>query len=315
MESKSLKRVLKDIRELRVQGSSAVRRAIVNALKQCTLESRAKNVEAFRNELRRNAFALLRARPTEPEARTAVRIILKAASVETMALQELKERVLKEIEHYEDSRARAMRVIAEHGANVIEDGDVVFTHCHSHTVEAILLKAMEKIEYVIATETRPRFQGRITAENLARAGLDVRLVVDSAAYSFMREADRFFTGCDAVLVDGSIVNKVGTALISLAAFRFNVKHFVATSSHCFDPLTYFGVPEKIEERPPEEVWGKRLKRVLVRNPAFDVTDARYVHAVVSELGVLPPKMFALEMVRLLELNKWKQAYLSMLGLF
>ncbi len=312
MESKSLKKVLRDIRCLKIQGSSAVRKAVVAALRESVLESRAPTVVAFKNELKRNAFELVKARPTEPETRTAIRIILKAASLETNNLQALKDAVVEAAEQYEENRKKAMKAMAEYGSNIIEKGDVVFTHCHSHTVEEIFVKARKKIDYVIATETRPKFQGRITAERLSKRGIEVVHIVDGAAYTFMEEADKFFAGCDAVLADGSIVNKIGTAQIALAAWRYNTPFFVATSSHCFEPVSYFGMPEIIEERPAAEVWSKKLKGVKVRNPAFDITNANYVRYIITELGVFSPKMFALEMVRQLELGKRKQEFMGLL---
>ena len=314
MVSKTLKKVLRDIRSLKIQGSSKVRKAIVHALKQSVFESKAKTIPAFKAELKKNAFELVKARPTEPETRTAIRIILKAASLETQKLQELKDAVVEATENYEINRKKAMETIAEYGANAIEKGDVIFTHCHSHTVEGILVKAKRKIDYVIATETRPKLQGQITATNLSKAGIEVKFVVDSAAYRFMKDADKFFTGCDAVLVDGGVVNKIGTAQISLAAWRFNVPHYVATSSHCFEPITYFGIPEEIEQRNPKEVWEKKLKKVKVLNPAFDITEQEYVQAIISELGVMGPEMFAMEMVQQLELNKRKREFMSLLQL-
>jgi len=310
--SKAIKKTVGRIKKLEIQGSSRVRKAVVSALKESVLESRAKTIAGFRGELKKNAFELIKARVTEPEARTAVRIILKAGSLETQKLQELKDSVVEAAEKYELNRKKAMETISEYGANMIEKGDVIFTHCHSHTVEGILVRARRKIDYVIATETRPKFQGRITATNLSRAGIEVKHIVDSAGYKFLEEADKFFTGCDAVLIDGSVVNKIGTAQISLAAWRYNTPHYVATSSHCFEPVTYFGFPEEIEERPTSEVWEKRLKNVKIRNPAFDITEQEYIQSIVTELGVFPPTMFAMEMARQLELSKRKQEFLSLL---
>ena len=315
MKSKSLAKVVRDIKAMKIQGSSAVRKAVVEALKQSVFESDAITVGAFKKELQKNALELVKARSTEPETRTAVRIILKAGSVETQSLQEVKDAVVEAAERYEQNRKKAMKSIAEYGNNVIEKGDVIFTHCHSHTVEEILVKAKNKIDYVIATETRPRWQGRITAKNLSSKGIEVVHVVDSAAYSFMEQADKFFTGCDAVLADGGIVNKIGTATISLAAWRYNVPHYVATSSHCFEPVSIYGIPEMIEERPKEEIWGEKMKNVEIRNPAFDITEAEYIQAVITEIGVFPPKMFALEMIHELEPHKRKQEYMSLLKLF
>ena len=133
------------------------------------------------------------------------------------------------------------------------------THCHSSTVEEIFRKARKKIGMVYCTETRPLFQGRITAANLAKAGIPVTLIVDSAAERFMHPVDKVFVGCDAVLSNGSIVNKIGTNQVAMAAKKHHNPFFVCTSSHCFDPATYFGFEEKIEERSPDEIWRKGRK--------------------------------------------------------
>ncbi len=312
MAAKTFGKVIDDIEELRIQGSSKVRKAAVRVLKQLVSKSRAKTLIAFRRELQSNCLEILRARPTEPETRTALRIILKAASLHSRDLQEVKENVLKTIRGYEADRKEAMQKIALYGSRLIEKGDTLLTHCHSHTVEEIFKKAKRKIEKVYCTETRPLFQGRITARNLARAGIPVTLIVDSAADKFMHPVDKVFVGCDAVLSDGSIVNKIGTAQIGNAAKKHHNPLFVCTSSHCFDPATYFGFEEEIEERDADEVWPKKPKRVRIRNPAFDVVDAFYVHAIVTEIGVFDPENFALEMYNRLELGTRQEPFLGLL---
>jgi len=312
--SKSVKKTVREIKSLKIQGSSKVRKAILEALKKSVHESSAKTLVAFKRELGKNALELLKARPTEPESRTAIRIILKAASVQTQLLGEAKESVIEAINAYEKNRKKAMETISEYGANLIQKDSVVFTHCHSHTVEEILKKAKSRIKYVISTETRPKFQGRITAQALTQAGLKVVQIVDSAALRFMKEADLFITGCDAVLGNGDIVNKIGTSQISLAAGKHDVPHFVATSSHCFEPLSYFGIPEEIEQRPSEEIWNKKLKGLSIRNPAFDVTPAHYIQEIITEKGVFAPETFAMLMFEELGIEHRKEEFLSLLKL-
>jgi ribose 1,5-bisphosphate isomerase len=199
-----------------------------------------------------------------------------------------------------------------YGSRLIEKGDTLLTHCHSHTVEEIFKKAGKKIKMVYCTETRPRFQGRITAENLAKAGIPVTLIVDSAVDKFMHPVDKVFMGCDAVLSDGSIVNKIGSAHVAYTAKKHHNPLFVCTSSHCFDPATYFGFEEEIEERSPGEVWERPPKKVKIRNPAFDVVDEFYVQGIVSEIGVFDPKNFALEMYERLELDKRQEPFMGLL---
>lgn len=312
MKAESFGRTMKDIRALKIQGSSNVRKAAVQALKKSVSGSRAKTLVAFRRELQGHCMRVLKARPTEPETRTALRIVLKAASLHSRDLQEVKHHVLGTIRNYEADRKEAMEKIALYGSRLIEKGDTLLTHCHSHTVEEIFKKAKSKIKMVYCTETRPLFQGRITAASLASAGIPATLIVDSAADKFMHPVDKVFVGCDAVLSNGSIVNKIGTTHVAMSAKKHHNPFFACTSSHCFDPATYFGFEEKIEERSPDEVWKERPKKVNIRNPAFDVVDAFYVQAIVSELGVFDPENFAMEMYHRLELGTRQEPFLGLL---
>jgi ribose 1,5-bisphosphate isomerase len=308
-------KTMRKIKSLQIQGKSNVRKAIVQALKKSAEQSRAKTILAFRRELEKNAQKLIAARPTEPEARTAVRILLKAASLQSQRLEEVKHETIKAAFDYEKNRAEAMKIIAEYGANLIPHHAIIFTHCHSHTVEEILKKARHKIEYVIATETRPLFQGRITAVELAKAGIKVKLIVDSAASRFMYQADMLLTGADAVLSDGSVVNKIGTAQLSLVAGKENIPHYVATSSHCFEPTSYYGIPEEIEERPAAEIWSKKLNELEIKNPAFDVTQAHFVRGIITEKGVFSPEAFAIQMYNELGIAGRREEFSSLFKLW
>ncbi len=314
MAAKSFNKTIKDIKTLKIQGSSKVRKEAVAALRKSVSKSRAKTLPAFRREVQRHCLALLKTRPTEPETRTAIRIILKAASLHSRNLQEVKENTIQTIKQYEANRKKAMEKIALYGSRLIEKGDTIMTHCHSHTVEEILKKAKKKIKMVYCTETRPRFQGRITAANLAKAGIPVTLIVDSAADKYMHPVDKIFIGCDAVLSNGEIVNKIGTTHIAHAAKKHHNPFFVCTSSHCFDPATYFGFEEEIEERDIEEVWKNPPKKVKIKNPGFDIVDAFYIHAIISEIGVFDPENFALEMYHKLELGTRQEPFLGLIDM-
>jgi ribose 1,5-bisphosphate isomerase len=303
----------KKIRRLEIQGASQVRKAVVNALRESVEKSKAESAEELREELKKNMLLLASARPTEPETRTALRIILRA-SHRHLPLEELKAEIIEACSKYERNRKNAMRKIAELGSEALKDCSIIFTHCHSHTVEEILKRMHEKgyLQAVICTETRPRYQGRITASNLTKAGIACTMIVDSAARMFVSKADAFLTGCDAILASGAIVNKIGTSLISLAAKKANVPHYVASSSHCFDPATYYGKEEVIEERPASEVWERRLRNLTIRNPAFDITEAELVKALICEKGVLTPKRFVKLMVKELALDK--KPYVSLIDM-
>jgi ribose 1,5-bisphosphate isomerase len=180
--------------------------------------------------------------------------------------------------------------IAEIGAKRIRDEMTVFTHCHSSTVTNILRKAKEdgKTFEVVCTETRPRFQGRITAKELLSFNIKTTFIVDSAARSFIRNADIVIVGADAITSEGNIINKIGTGTIALLAHEARKPFYVVAELLKFDPATVCGDYAQIEERHPNEVWKEAPEKLEIRNPAFDVTRRDFIHGVICEEGIIPP---------------------------
>ena len=180
---------------------------------------------------------------------------------------------------------------AEIGAKRIQDGSTVFTHCHSSTVTRLLAKAKAqgKNFKVICTETRPAFQGRITAKELVGLGIETTFIVDSAARTFMGDVDIVIVGADAITSEGNVVNKVGTGGIAVLAHEARKPFYVVSELLKFDPETLGGECEKIEQRNPSEVWSEAPKGLTVRNPAFDLTPSRYIHGLVCEEGIIAPQ--------------------------
>ena len=302
-----VKKTIKDIISLKIQGASEVRKKAMDALVKATKSSKAKNEEAFRKEFLANAHALFFARPTEPELRTALRIIKKSISEKSLSIDEMKERVEETAENYEKEKKQALAKIAQYGAEMIEPHSTVLTHCHSHSVIDVLKKAAKKIDAVYSCETRPLYQGRITAKELSDAGLNVTLIVDNAASTVMKKCNYLFTGADAFLADGDVINKIGTNQLSIACTKYDVKHYAVTSTKKFEPASFFGKEEPIEQRNPSEVWESKGKngrgKIKVMNPAFDRTNADQIEGIICELGIFDPKTLAGELYDKLKLDK------------
>jgi ribose 1,5-bisphosphate isomerase len=183
--------------------------------------------------------------------------------------------------------------LAEYGAKLIPDDAVVLTHCHSSTTTRILIQAkkMKKRFSVVAFETRPRYQGRVTAAELAKAGIDVTLAVDGAMHLFMKKADIVIVGADSITSRGDLINKIGTATLAHIARMNDVSFYSAAELSKYSPKTIFGTREKIEERDWREVWDKKPKKVRIMNPAFEATAAKYINGYITEIGVIPPQSF------------------------
>ncbi len=261
--------VIRRIEEVDIQGATAVAEAGIRLLQRMDADGRsAEELDAVRERLRN-------ARPTEPLLFNAIR-----------ASEELGyEPVLDHIGETQDA-------IAERGAGLVEEDDVIYTHCHSSTVTAVLRAAAETTDFTVrVTETRPLYQGRTTAKELSKAGIPVSLYVDSGARLALKEADRMFIGADAITADGKVVNKIGSELFAEAADRQEIPVTVFADSWKFDPRSRFEYSPDLERRVADEVWPDPPEGVDVMNYAFEAVAPEMVDGIVSELGRHGPNEF------------------------
>jgi len=310
-----INKTIKDIKSLKIQGASNVRKKAIEALLISSTKSKAKNEKEFRHEFLDNAQNLFKSRPTEPELRIALRIIKKSISQKEMTISEMQKRIKETINTYELNRSKAMDKMALFGSELIKPNSTILTICHSSTVVKMLIKAKEKITKVYCCETRPLYQGRITANQLANAGLNVTLIVDNAASTILKECDYFFSGADAILADGDVVNKIGTSQISALCKKYEVKHYVVASTQKFEPETFFGKDEPIEQRSELEVITKKdpnySKKIHVLNPAFDRTDSNQIEGIICEIGIITPQALTTMLFEKLDLEKHEKDFLKL----
>lgn len=297
--SEVVQKTAEKIKRLEIQGARNTAVAALEAIKSLAEETKAASRENFLNELHLARDALFRSRETEPLMRNAVRLIISevehSKENEVSNLSILVASAANEfLKDLESSKKR----IAEIGSRRIKNNMVVFTHCHSSTVTNLLGQAKKagKIFEVICTETRPAFQGRITAKEMVALGVKTTFIVDSAARSFISQADIVLVGADAMTSEGNVVNKIGTGTIALLAHEARKPFYIVSELLKFDPETLYGGCEKIEERSTSEIWQNAPEQLMVRNPAFDVTPRDLIHGVICEEGVVSPHLL-LEVVR------------------
>jgi methylthioribose-1-phosphate isomerase len=213
---------------------------------------------------------------------------------------------LEEAERIADDDVRRNRAIGAHGAQLIPRESTVLTHCNTGALACVdygtalgVIRAaseQDRKPRVLVDETRPLLQGaRLTMWELARLGIDATLIPDSAAASLMArsEVDVVIVGADRVAANGDVANKIGTYALALAARHHAIPFYVAAPASTIDLATGSGAQITIEERDPEEVTHVGRVRIApehaaARNPAFDVTPARLVTAIVTEGGVARP---------------------------
>jgi ribose 1,5-bisphosphate isomerase len=255
----TLQQTVSDIKSLKIQGSQTIAEAALKAW-------------AAAKDKKKASKLLKDARPTEPMLFKALR------AVETGADS------LKLIEKFKKDRQK----IANFGASLIKNNSIVFTHCHSSTVIDILkaAKAQGKKFVVHNTETRPMFQGRITAIELAKAKIPVKHFIDSAAMLAMKDADIMLIGADWISQKG-VANKIGTEMFAEIA----TKYFKIPVYCCSHSWKYSDKSIVIEQRPASEVWTEAPKNIQIYNPAFEIAESKHIKGIISEFGMLNYKDF------------------------
>jgi len=289
--SESIYTAATNIQRLEVQGARNVAIAAIKAMQDLARETETKNRQAFLSELLEAKAILFSSRETEPLMRNAVRWITNRVERSASAkVQELAKIVSSASQQFLEMLEGSKERIAEIGARRVRNDSVIFTHCHSSTVTHLLKRAkLDGTSFeVICTESRPVFQGRITAKELLDLGVKTTLIVDSAARFLMNSADLVFVGADAITSEGNVLNKIGTSMIALAAHEARTPFYVVSELLKFDPETVYGDYEKIEERDSDEVWRSPPKSLIIKNPAFDVTRRNFIHGIICEEGILSP---------------------------
>jgi translation initiation factor eIF-2B subunit delta len=272
------------IREMQTHSESAVAVDATLALQEL-LDREYVGVEAFERDLERNAGALRRSNLSHALLHTAMQETIRGVVGEAETLTEAKACLRDTIDRVVDTIERSKHEAATNGAERIADGEVILTHENSTTVMETFRQALDegKEFTVYATETRPRYIGRLTVRELATwDGVDPHLVTDGAAGHFMREADRVLLGMNC-LVDETYYNRVGTFPLC------------ATASVLGCPVTVVAASRKIvdegfvfenDERSPSEVLSEPAEGFGVENPAYDATPLDLIDTVVTESGYL-----------------------------
>lgn len=296
------------IRALKVRGAPAIGVAAAFGLYLAAKEIRTENDEEFFARFRAARDYLNSSRPTAVNLSWALDRMMAAALAERAAgIASVKRRLLAEARAIQAEDIEICRRIGEHGLSLLKPGAGIITHCNAGKLAAgrdgtatapIYLGQKRGYGFhVFCDETRPLLQGaRLTAFELMSAGIDVTLIGDGMAASVMRNgwADAVITGCDRVAANGDAANKIGTLPLAIAAKRFGIPFYICAPSSTIDMDTARGKEIEIERRAPEELtemwYEKRMapENVKVFNPAFDVTDADLITAIITERGILRP---------------------------
>jgi methylthioribose-1-phosphate isomerase len=308
----SIEDVAEAIRSLRVRGAPLIGIAAAMGLAAVHRETtkRESGTGGQDHQLRRvkEACQFLGAtRPTAVNLRWALDRMCRRAELAVQTGKELQQALMAEANAiWEEDRLMCDR-IGQFGATLLEPNSTVCTVCNAGALATggigtalAPIYVQHRAGYrphVIVPETRPLLQGsRLTAWELHRSGVPVTLIADGMIASRLRLGDvrAIFVGADRIAANGDVANKIGTYGLALAAKAHGVPFYVAAPSSTIDPATPNGTAIPIEERGAEEVTGWRGQRsapagVGVWNPAFDMTPADLVTAIITDRGIVKPK--------------------------
>jgi ribose 1,5-bisphosphate isomerase len=257
---KEFDKIVRDIKEVKIQGASNVAKAALNAYSLFPSKNSKK--------------VLVNSRLTEPMMFHVLNLVEKKVSIK------------KILGHFDSTQSK----INEFVFKLIKLNDIIFTHCHSTNVVKALIYAHKKGKKfeVYATETRPLYQGRRTVKELIKAGIKTTMFIDSAFATAIEKdnskdkiySTKIFLGADALLKEG-IINKVGSKSISEIARLHKIPVYIVADSWKFANKN---IP--IEQRSLNEIWDKAPKSIKIKNPAFEFVPKKYIAGIITELGLM-----------------------------
>ena len=306
---KTAAEVARAIKTMVIRGAPAIGVSAAMGVALGMKKSKATGTAKFAAEFQKTCDLLASTRPTAVNLFWAIDRMKRsfaAAAQAGASVEEIKQRLEAEAHAIHDEDVAACRAMGRFGADLVPDKARILTHCNAGalatagygTALGVIRGAVEqgKQVSVFADETRPFLQGaRLTAWELTHDGIDTTVITDNMAATFMRQGmiDLVVVGADRIAANGDVANKVGTYGVAVLAKEHGIPFYVAAPSSTLDLATSSGAGIPIEERPDREVTHVGTTRLTpalakVRNPAFDVTPARYVTAIITERGVWRP---------------------------
>lgn len=273
----------------RVSGASQLARQALDCLAEYASICEQNNPTNLRRELLDFAEQLQYARPSmAPIYNMLQRWVDRLEDIETDDIDQLRHEAGAIAQSLADQSLKAVNRAADHAAKLIGANAVVLTHSLSSSVtETFRLLAPHGVT-AIATEARPGYEGRQQALHLDHAGIPVTLITDAQLGHFTARATVALVGADTLLSDGSVINKVGTSMLALAAREHGIPFYVCCES--FKTIPFAAGSVELEEADPGEIDAPRGKHITPMNLYFDVTPAKLVSAWITDEGVseVPP---------------------------
>lgn len=309
IEMQTKEDVFEAIYKLRVRGAPAIGVAAAYGLFVAVRDiPETADMAMFRERLHGAKEYLAGARPTAVNLAWALNRMYDLYERERPnSVKDAKELLFTEAEAIRREDEAACYAMGEYGLSLLKPGMGILTHCNAGTIATarygtclapVYLGTERGYEFrVFADETRPLLQGaRLTSWELSKSGIDVTLICDNMASSVMKKGwvDAVVTGCDRMAANGDGANKIGTSGVAILAKEYGIPFYMYVPTSTIDLATDSGSDIQIEERDGEEIYKMWYEKpmapegIKTYNPAFDVTEAKYITAVITEKGIVRP---------------------------
>ena len=315
IEAKTKEDVWDAIYHLRVRGAPAIGVAAGYGLYISVRGYEGSDMEGFRQLVRETSEYLNSSRPTAVNLSWALKRMERvldeameaAGSTGSLTVEEAKKLMLSEAEKIRTEDEEACKAMGEYGLSLLKPGMGILTHCNAGTIATAKYGTCLAPIYlgqergygfkVFADETRPLLQGaRLTSWELHKSGIDVTLICDNMASIVMKNGwiDAVVVGCDRMAANGDGANKIGTSGVAILAKEYGIPFYMFVPTSTIDLDTPTGEDIPIELRKGEEIYQMWYEKnmapegVKTYNPSFDVTDHKYITAVITEKGVVRP---------------------------
>jgi methylthioribose-1-phosphate isomerase len=302
--AKTYKDVADVIRTMVVRGAPAIGVAAAMGIALGVKNSKAENVAELKKDLDQICKTIAETRPTAVNLFWAIRRMQdKFEMLRIRPMPQIKQAVVEEAQRMHAEDIAANQAMGRHGATLMPDRGGVLTHCNAGalatagygTALGVIRAAVEqgKKIHVYADETRPFLQGsRLTAWELMKDGIPTTVISDNMAGAMMKQGKigAIAVGADRIAANGDVANKIGTYTVAVLAKEHGIPFYVAAPFSTIDLATPDGSKIPIEQRNVKEVThiaGRQMvpDGVSIENPAFDVTPAKYVSAIITERGI------------------------------
>lgn len=305
LKIRSYRGMARAIKDMAIRGAPAIGVAAAAGLALSIVNTKTNNRGLLMEKLEKAAETIRSTRPTAVNLFWATDRILKIAKGASSG-EDLKEKVLAEVLKMMEEDVKVNKRIGENGSKLVNDGDSILTHCNAGALATVgygtalgVIRAAwsqgKKIK-IYSSETRPRLQGaRLTAWELAREGIPVKLITDNMASFLMQrgEITKVIVGADRIIAkSGHVINKIGTLTHAISAKYYDIPFIVAAPFSSID-FEHGADEVVIEERDAREVLhieGVRIapRGVAAVNPAFDITPPELISYIVTERGIYKP---------------------------